>query len=173
MKVSILITIVFFQVSFLPKEKCPLQRVYAFSQAVLPGVPPNGPVEEGQSEPGKSVRTSRENYLIYIVPRKNNFINPSVLWINGQGYEVKADTITRLPVKIKGSDEKEMVLVPSISKTVIQLTPGHQLNFFAPPEPHLQKLLDKNELVIEYMWKETICYFSVEKLKKLEAVAAP
>lgn len=163
--------------SFAPKPKCPLWRVYAYSQDVLSGKPPNGPVEEGQSEPAKQRSASKTHYLVYFIPRNENYISLTALWIKGQAYEVKADTVKNLPVKIPGTDahghSTVIKLVPATSKTVIQLTPGPVLNFFAPPEPQLQKLLDTHELVIEYMWKEKPCYFSVQKFRKLDAVAAP
>jgi hypothetical protein len=162
--------------SFAPKPKCPLWRVYAYSQDVLSGKPPNGPVEEGQSEPAKQGGTSKTHYLIYIIPRNETYISLTALWINGQTYEVKTDTVKNLPVKIPGTDaagnSTVIKLVPATSKTVIQLTPGPVLNFFAPPEIHLQKLLDTHEMVIEYRWQERSCYFSVEKIKRLGAVAA-
>jgi hypothetical protein len=52
------------------------------------------------------------------------------------------------------------------------LTAGAVMNFFAAPEPQLQKLLDTNELVIEYRWYDETCYFPVSKIKVLERVAA-
>ena len=172
----IYIALFIFVASFSTKQKCPLLRVYAYSQPVSKGAAPQGPVEEGKSESKSLTGSGKLNYFIYAFLRENAFIAPSVLWINKQGYEVTMDTITRLPVKVSGRDASgkpvEIVLVPATSKKVIRLTPGTQMNFFAPPVPYLQGLLDANELVIEYRWKEETCYFPVSKLKKLEAVAA-
>lgn len=163
-------------VAFAPNQKCPLVRVYAYSQPVLQGAFPASPVEEGKSESKSLLRAEKLNYFIYAFLRENAFVAPSVIWINKQGYEVTKDTISNLPVKIPGKNASgksvEIVLVPATPRTVIRLTPGTQMNFFAPPVPYLQKLLDANQMVIEYMWKEEICYFPISKIKKLEAVAA-
>jgi hypothetical protein len=103
---------------------------------------------------------------------KNKYsFSPTVLWIKGQGFEVKTDTISQLPVKLS-HDGKYIQLVPSTTKRVVMLTPGSIMNFFAPPPPELQKLLDANELVIEYRWNDETCFFSVPKIKILERVAA-
>ena len=162
--------------SFSQKQKCPFTRLYAYVQPVLQGVSPKGPVEEGSHQSNPALKTGMTNYLFYVMLRENTFVVPTVLWIKGQGFEVKKDTMRQLPVKVPSTDAAgkviEIELVPSTSKIVLLLTPGPQLNFFAPPEPALQALLDKNELVIEYMWKEETCYFSASKLKKLDPVAA-
>ena len=163
-------------ISFTLKQQCPFERVYAYAQPVLQGVSPKGPVEEGNHQSNPALKPGMTNYLFYVMIRENTFVIPTVLWIKGQGFEVKKDTIHQLPVKIPSTNSSgkvvEIELVPSTSKTVLLLTPGPQLNFFAPPVPELQALLDKNELVIEYMWKEETCYFSASKLKKLDPVAA-
>ena len=153
-----------------------MKRVYAYSQSVLQGASPNQPVEEGKYESGSILKSGKTNFFIYLIVRNKYEVYPSVLWIKGQGYEIKPDTITLLPVKIPGTDAAgkrgEIILVPETPGTVIMLTPGPQMNFFAPPEPRLQALLDANESVIEYRWNDVTCYFPIPKIKTLEAVAA-
>ena len=177
MKRTILSIILFiYTVSFTPQQKCPVIKVYAYAQPMLQGMSPKGPVEEGKNESTTLIKTGKSNYLFYVLIREKEILYPSVVWLKGQGFEVKVDTITRLPVKMPGSNaagkQVEILLVPATSKTVLKLTPGTQLNFFAPPEPRLQALLDTNELVIEYRWKGETCYFPAGKIKKLEPVAA-
>jgi hypothetical protein len=106
-----------------------------------------------------------------MLSKKKYIFSPTVLWIKGQGFEIKTDTITKLPVKLL-LDGKYIQLVPSTTKRVVMLTPGPVMNFFAPPPAELQKLLDTNEMVIEYRWNDETCYFSVPKIKTLERVAA-
>jgi hypothetical protein len=157
--------------SFAPKQRCPIARVYAYSQTVSPGVSPKGPIEEGGNESKSGAGNSKSNYFIYMLSKKKYNFSPTVLWIKGQGFEVKMDTITQLPVKLSNNG-KTIQLVPSTSKRVVMLTAGAVMNFFAPPPPELQKLLDTNELVIEYRWNSKACYFSIPKIKVLERVAA-
>lgn len=158
--------------SFAPgKKKCPIKKVYAYSQTVSPGVRPNGPVEEGGYESNPVASTAKTNFFIYTLSKKKYNITPTVLWIKGQGFEIKMDTITQLPVKLSNNGIN-IQLVPSTSKRVMMLTPGAVMNFFAPPVPELQTLLDTNELVIEFRWNDETCYFPVAKIKVLERVAA-
>ena len=163
-------------VSFAPKHKCPIDKAYVYTQSVSQGKSPHGQVEEGKSESKSLPGTGKSNYLFYLLLHQKAVISPVVLWIRGQGFEVKMDAITKLPVRIPDTDasgkQVEIQLVPSTSKKVIMLTPGSQLNFFAPPPARLQKLLDTNELVIEYRWNEETCYFPISTIKKLKAVAA-
>ena len=163
-------------VSFAPKHKCPIDKAYVYSQPVLGGKSLRGYVEEGKSESKSLPGSGKSNYLFYLLLHRKAIIKPVVLWIKGQGFEVKMDTIKNLPVKIPDTDASgkqiEIQLVPSTSKRVVMLTPGSQLNFFAPPEARLQKLLDANELVIEYRWNEETCYFPISIIEKLNAVAA-
>ncbi len=164
-------------VSFSPKQICPISNVYAYLQTASPGISPKGPVEEGDNESKAIPSTTKSNYFIYMLSKKKYSFSPTVLWINSQGYEIKMDTITNLPVTIPviptaDVTKQKTVFVPSTSKRVVMLTPGAVMNFFAPPPPELQKLLDTNELVIEYRWNDETCYFSVPKIKVLERVAA-
>jgi len=171
---TVLFSILLFSlVSFTSDDNCPITKVYAYFQPVLPGVSPKGPVEEGSTESKPAVNSGKSNYFIYILYKKKRSVSPTVLWIKGQGFEVRSDTISKKSVKLYNTG-KTIKLVPSTCKRVVMLTPGPVLNFFAPPEPRLQALLDKNELVIEYRGSEDgeICYFPVEKIKVLETVAA-
>lgn len=157
--------------TFETKQICPISKVYAYSQTVSPGVSPKGPVEEGGTETKSDPGSARSNFFIYMLSKKKYIFSPTVLWIKGQGFEIKTDTITKLPVKLL-LDGKYIQLVPSTTKRVVMLTPGPVMNFFAPPPAELQKLLDTNEMVIEYRWNDETCYFSVPKIKTLERVAA-
>ena len=153
------------------QEKCPITRVYAYEQPVKGGAFPGGVVEEGENQSKNILSGGQSNYLVYMLSNQKDVVIPTVLWIKGRGHEVRMDTITTLPVRLTNSG-RTIQLVPSTSKRVISLSPGPVLNFFAPPPPELQALLDKNDMVIEYRWKKETCYFPVDKIKLLETVAA-
>ena len=148
----------------------PIIRVFAFEQENLPGTKPSGVTDEN----GKRVQkaAAKKNYFIFLSCDKAYSIAPTQVFIRNRAFTTKTTLVKKTPVQyinnnIPAKPEK-ITLVPATKNKVLELqldeTPVEMTSA-------TQKLTDKNDVVIVYLWKNKKYFLTVKKLKKLEPVA--
>ena len=166
MKYKIIFTGIFLMLSLLTfSQTSPLIKVYAYAQSTLPGIKPGVSTNEKLRQPARE----NVNYYFYAEYLNNENFTAITLWVKGNPYLVKTDSIKHSPVETTGNDSKKITLVPVTSNKLLLLQPGSILN--SKPTASLQKMMKKAELVITYRWKGKIKYYPVYKIKMLEVVA--
>ena len=150
----------------------PTIRVFAFEQENLPGTRPSGVTDENGNPVQKAA--AKKNYFIFLSFNKAYSIAPAQIFIRGRAFTIKTTMVKKTPVQyinnnIPAKPEK-ITLVPATKNKVLEL----QLNETPAGNKKttdIQKLTDKNEVVIVYLWKNKKYFLTLKKLKKLEPVA--
>ncbi len=148
----------------------PIIRVFAFEQENLPGTKPSGVTDEN----GKRVQkaAAKKNYFIFLSFDKAYSLAPAQIFIRNTAFTTKTTVVRKTPVQyinnnIPAKPEK-ITLVPATKNKVLELqldeTPVEMTSA-------TQKLTDKNDVVIVYLWKNKKYFLTVKKLKKLEPVS--
>ena len=86
-------------VSGFMQVKPPVKKVYGYKQASIPGIIPDYSEENDIQPSGKTRLKQNYNYWFYLEFPKTEKINITGLWIAGIRHDIKADTITDLPVR--------------------------------------------------------------------------
>ena len=99
-------------------------------------------------------------------------ITPQQVFINGKAFPAKASIVDTTPVEhinnnIPGNPEKT-TLVPKTSDKVIELKIVDSIQ--VKKTSAIQKLTNKNDVVISYTWKKKKYFAVLKKLKKLDPV---
>jgi hypothetical protein len=150
----------------------PTIRVFAFERENLPGTKPSGVTDEN----GKRVQkaAAKKNYFIFLSFDKAYSIAPAQIFIRSRAFIPKTTVVKKTPVQyinnnIPAKPEK-ITLVPATKNKVLELqldeTPVENMKTSTT-----QKLTNKNDVVIVYLWKNKKYFLTVKKLKKLEPVA--
>jgi hypothetical protein len=150
----------------------PTIKVFAFEQENLPGTKPAGVTDEN----GNSVRkaAAKKNYFIFLSFNKSYSIAPTQIFIKGKPFTIKTTMVKKTPVEyinnnIPAKPEK-ITLVPATNNKVLEL----QLNETPSgikQTASIQKLADKNDVVIVYLWKKKKYFLALKKIKILEPMA--
>ena len=149
----------------------PAVKIFAFERENLPGTKASGVTDENGNRVQKEA--SRKDYFVYLSFNKAYNISPSKVFIRGTSYEIKATKATT-PVQYINrnipSNPRKVVLVPATKNKVVQLE-------VAKPETEnkksgtIRKLIGRNDIVVEYLWKGKRYLVSIKKITKLEPVA--
>jgi hypothetical protein len=150
----------------------PTIKVFAFEQENLPGTKPAAVTDEN-GNPVQKVAAEKD-YFIFLSFNKKYTITPTQLFIKGRPFAVKNNVVKKTPVQFINnnipSKPEKITLVPATNNRVIDV----QLNDIQSEikkTAALQKLTDKNDIVIVYVWKSKKYFLPFKKLKKLEPVA--
>ena len=149
--------------------KPPVRKVYGYKQASIPGILPNYSQENDITASGKAKPRQNYNYWFYLEFQKTEKISITGLWISGIRHDIKADTITDLPVRkiiFTGLEKNDTtIMVPATKNKIILVYPSGESKIYdSKYELNLARL---NELVIRYTWKNKIYYTTMKKLKEL------
>jgi len=166
-EIYILILYVF---AFTTNSAAQVKKVYAYKQASIPGniisTDDNDIKEKNgakQTEPKQNF-----NYWFYVTIPNNQKVTITGLWIDGQQFAIKSETVTNLPVKkiINTGLEKNdtTTMVPLTGNKVLLIYPGAQKT---GDSKYALNFARQNELVIRYTWKGKIHYSTVKKIKEL------
>jgi len=145
-------------------------KVFAFEQENLPGAKPAGIKDENGNLVKKAA--AKKNYFIFLSFDKAYSLAPAQIFIRNTAFTTKTTVVRKTPVQyinnnIPAKPEK-ITLVPATKNKVLELqldeTPLEMTNA-------TQKLTDKNDVVIVYLWKNKKYFLTVKKLKKLEPVS--
>lgn len=151
-KLLVLLILIGFFTSVSGQSKCPVKKIYAYKQASLPGIQPPT-VENGGKE-----RTETFNYWIYLTLPSTKNIEVNHIWISGNKFSVKVESVETTPViktnSMSGAGNESTKLVPETKHKVILLYPTGLLS--NEKEGLSKKIITKiesNELVIEFTRK--------------------
>jgi len=152
----------------------PAVKIFAYSQAVSPGIVPKGVIGEN----GKTISTKKEipvNYYIFASYSKSAKINIEEIWIKGKFFNPIVKNVDSTPIlsineNIPGNPVKE-VLVPATIQKVISLNPGHLIKDIFIQSPSFKNLAKHSELIISYVYKRKKYFIGIKKIKVLEPVA--
>jgi hypothetical protein len=151
------------------QAKPPVKKVYGYKQASIPGILPNYSEENNIQPTGKSKPKQNYNYWFYLEFLKTEKINITGLWISGIRYDIKADTITDLPVRkivFTGMEKNDTtIMVPVTKNKIILVYPSGESKI--DDSKYALNLARQNELVVRYSWKNKIYYSTMKKLKEL------
>jgi len=108
--------------------------------------------------------------LFYLEFPKTEKINITGLWIAGIRHDIKADTITDLPVRkivFTGMEKNDTTIIIPIKKNkIILIYPSGESKL--NDSKYALNLARQNELVVRYTWKNNIYYTTMKKLKELD-----
>ena len=149
----------------------PAIKTFAFEQDNVPGTKPAGVTDEN----GNLVRkvAARKNYFIFLSFNKAYNITPTQVFIRGNLLTVTSTLNRKTPIELVNNNipnkPQTITLVPATSNKVLEI----QVNE-APGEnaksTTVQKLTNKNEVVVVYSWKKKTYFLTLKKLKKLDPV---
>jgi hypothetical protein len=140
----------------------PPVKLYGFRQSVAPGMVPKGTRGNGATF----------QHSIYFQHGNSEKISPVAAWINGKRFALAREVVPTPVVKNnKNENGGETVIVPAWAGKTILLVPLHVL---ATPAltASAKKLVNQNELVLEYDWKGKTWYKASKKFKLLEPASA-
>ena len=148
----------------------PSTKVFGFEQESSPGIVAAN-VKDENGNPVKKAATQK-NYFIYLAFKQKYNITPQQVFINGKTFPAKASIVETTPVEhinnnIPGKPEKT-TLVPKTSDKVIELKIADSIQ--VKKTSAIQKLTNKNDVVISYTWKKKKYFAVLKKLKKLDPV---
>lgn len=162
--------------SLLSQAKTPVIKIYAYAQSVIPGVNPNRKAIDESGNEIKVKPKARLNYLVYIEQKKSATVQPINIWMKDKRYSLTYEEVKETPVELASSnlmsDKKKTVLVPKTKNKVLKLTITGVIEDKGKPSAALKKLIDKNGLVISYIWKGKKYYTELKNIKILEPLAA-
>ena len=154
-------------------QQTAISKVYAYAQETSGGMRPQTTIHEDGKEQMLS-KAAKRNYIIYAEQLKSTQISFVTLWIDGKAYNLKADIVVT-PVEMmtgEGNKAEKIILAPATNNKTWSISPGALIAKPSKPSSTLQKLIDKNELVIVYRWKGKLYYSPIRKIKKLDPAVA-
>lgn len=166
MKQILLFTLAYFLSAGVQAQVSPLLKAHAYIRHSTPGAVPKVVARE-EGSPIKKTATVLVNYSIYIEVKKGSSITINRLWIDGQAFKARKETILETPVVFKqqaiGNQYQTDTLVPKTRNLVWKLVQdGMQNTVSKVPEKS-----KGNDLLIEYSWKGKKYYYVVKEWKKL------
>ncbi len=143
---------------------------YAFARSVIPGVKPgvslheDGTVTKKQGQPGTQ-------YFIYTETKDSTRLQVKNVWIKGVQYDAHIEKAKDIPLAI--AEDSSILNRDSLASAnglitwqinVGEIISSSHKNFDKPSK------LEEPEVLISYLYKNKIQYFSISKLKYLEPV---
>jgi hypothetical protein len=154
--------------SFVSAQTKGSAKIYGYKEPVSGAVSQRAIDENGK--PVVSDAVGRFNYFIYLVTP--NRVYPSELWLNGEVYSAKIETV-KTPVVRKNfnnpSEPQSTELVPATTQQVTRLSPGPAINDKLSEKG--KSLSEENELVVVYKQNGKFYYQTVSSLTLLEIAA--
>jgi hypothetical protein len=148
----------------------PSIKVFGFEQENTPGIV-TANLKDENGNPIKKAATQK-NYLVYLSFNQEHNIIPQQIFIGGKAFSVATSTIESTPVQYINNNipgkSQQTVLIPKTSNKVIELKIVGPID--VEKTSTLQKLTNKNDVVISYFWKKKKYFTVLKKLKKLEPV---
>lgn len=144
-------------------------KLYGYKQAAPPGMI-RKTIDENGTEKAAPVKQN-VNYYLYLVTSSRAY--PSELWIKGEPFGVRLQTIEETPVEqtntnVRVSTAKKL-LVPKTTQKVVQLIPAPMAGKALSSKA--KALSSANELVVLYKQNGKFYYQALPKMTELEAMA--
>ena len=149
----------------------PRIKVFAFEQENLPGTIPSG-VKDENGNPIKKA-AAKKNYFIFLSFKKTYDITPVQIFVKNQPFSIQKTDIKKTPVECISntiSDKPgKVVLVPKTTNKVLEVKLTEML-MRQKKNSYIQKLSNRNDIVIAYLWKKKKYFITAKKIKELEPV---
>jgi len=143
-------------------------KVYAYSQAIIPGIIPAGIDENGNKI--RNEYAPKKNYLIYTENLKKNPVTITEIWIDTLHYTVKTEKVSATPVqKLRYNEYNRtdtVLLVPATSNTVMLVLPD-KLSEKKISDAGKSGLTHDSGLTVGFLYKEKKYYTRVKEFKVL------
>jgi hypothetical protein len=149
----------------------PAIKTFAFEQDNVPGTKPVGITDEN----GNPVRkvAAKKNYFIFLSFNKSYNITPTQVFIKGNPLTITSTLARKTPIELVNNNipnkPQKIMLVPTTTNKVLEIQVTEAPGGFAKSTT-LQKLTDKNDVVIVYSWKKKTYFLTLKKLKKLDPI---
>ena len=128
-------------------------------------------VKDEKGNPLKKAATQK-NYFIYLSLKQKYIVTPLQVFIDGKAFPTEANIIKTTSVEYIDnnilSHPEKITLVPKTDDKIIQLKIADTV--LVKKTSALQKLTNKNEVVVSYTWKQKKYFAVLKKLKKLDPV---
>jgi hypothetical protein len=148
----------------------PSIKVFAFEQESSPGTLA-ARVKDENGNPIKKAATQK-NYFVYLSLNQKYSIIPQHVFINGEAFSVEPTIIEKTPIAHVNHNiptkPDETILVPKTTDKVIELKIGDPVH--VKKTSSLEKLTNKNHIVISYAWEKKNYFAVLKKLKKLDPI---
>lgn len=149
------------------QNKTTLPKIHAYSKEVLGGASPRATIDENGNTQQRPANASYQ-YYFYIETAKNQSIDIRYIWMDGKAYKVSSQKVA-LPIVVPGmvtpSSTKADTLIPSGKNRFWKV----DLNGVAviKQKTAVNKLLQSNALVAEYMYKGKVYLLAGKEIKGL------
>ncbi len=148
-----------------------IEKGYAYARAIISGVKPTISV----AEDGSILQKSKDpgiQYFIYVQTKDTSFLSIKKIWIKGKEYNADAEAVNDFPIVLSknlGSPENYDTLVNACKfKTwrinVGQIISPSDTSFTKPNQPK------ESEVLIGFLYKNNIHYYSIAKIRYLESL---
>lgn len=138
----------------------PLKKMYAYSQASLPGKKTNYFVKV------------KETHRLFVTVTPKEKIEVTGIWVKNNYYRCNAKIIAAKQVVHENTNYEKKILVPKTSNTIIEVLLTKQIDPAPRPGSALGNLLQANEVVFVYNWKGKDYFSALKKITLLEPFAA-
>jgi len=148
----------------------PSIKIFGFEQENSRGTIATDVKDENGNRQKKAV--AQKNYFIYLSFKQKYSITPLQVFINGNAFSTRTVVVETTPVEYHNnnipSKLEKITLVPKTNDKVIELKIVDSIQ--VKKTSALQKLTNKNEVVVSYTWKQKKYFVILQKLKKLDPV---
>jgi len=148
-------------------SKAQIKKIHGFVQHIEGGAMQDNNAESRNND---KVKAGNERYFVFIEIKKHSPVNFQQVWIKGNLYNFKTDTIRKFPLIVESSNGGELILrdtlIRSTKEEVIQLKDLTR-SFGARPPLHIKKITAANSIVIVYKHKGKGSTASSKNLDKL------
>ncbi|MFN2439942.1 MAG: hypothetical protein ABR503_12135 [Chitinophagaceae bacterium] len=169
MKYLLLFSFVFI-FSFVKAQTRTDVKIYGYIQPVSSGVSPPVAIDEEGNVSSRGIKRG-SNYFIYLTGPASVRIYPIEMWVNGEPYSAKPETINKTPIEKADPSfpdgPKKITLVPKTTKKVMMLVPG-TASFTNKSLANAKSLAKTNELVVVYKMNGKLYYSLLKKLQTIE-----
>lgn len=138
----------------------PLKKIYAYSQASLPGKKSDYPVKVN------------ETYRLFITVAPKEAIAVTGIWLKNNYYSCTTKNIASKQVVHGNTNYEKKILVAKTSNTVLEILLMKKMDPAPRPGTALGLLLKSNEVVLVYIWKGKQYFSALKKIIVLEPFAA-
>lgn len=151
--------------------KAQVKKIYGYVQEVN-----GGAMQDRNSLPAIKGGTTKvlidnSRYFVFAAIKKNSLVTFKQIWIKGNVYDFKLDTIKKLPFVLESSNGGEMVvrdtLIRSSKEQIIQLKYLVQTGP-AVVTKNARKLVLENNVVISTSYKNHLFYIALQKLSNVK-----
>jgi hypothetical protein len=141
------------------------QKLYAFSQRIVPGTRQSTMEMDGNVTMGK--RKERWTHPLYLEIPASKKIKVTEVWLNGERYAFDTATVTgpileETGLSIPGQTDK--TLIPATKNQLLHIIPKEKISV---TNKQKRKITDRKKVVVYYTRNGKTCHLSTDKIQEL------